>query len=469
MMSAQAAYDFCVVGAGASGLSLTYELLKRGARVLLLERDTRAGGLAKSHQYDGQVFDTGPKRFHTEDPVVVQFLDEIAHGMLRIPRSTEVHFLNRYFEWPLRLQDVWRMPVHLALRSVFDLLHKPEVTDPVSFHQYIRSRYGEALYQTFFEPYTRKFLRWDVEDMHSDWASTGINRTVVDSRIQTNTSLDLVKNLLLPSKVKTEFLYPNAGGFGGFYEQLLAICGRSEGFQILLNDTVRQLVDQGHCLEAVTAQGKAFTCDNLVWSGNLNDLSRIVASPVRLPYLNTIFYNVVCRAEGVGHKGTQWIYVSSGDTLVSRITCMSEFGSYTCRPGYYNFICEVTDSQRQPLYFEDPQALTNTVLKELVSMKFLKNLAQVEAVHINPVTDTYPIYHRGYRQQFGSVAGSVKKFSPRIHLLGRCGAFWYNNSDHSIRFAIETARKLLGERNDDFNYREYFGGVYGRAATPFAT
>ena len=36
---------------------------------MLIERGEHVGGLAKSHTYGGHIFDTGPKRFHTDDPV----------------------------------------------------------------------------------------------------------------------------------------------------------------------------------------------------------------------------------------------------------------------------------------------------------------------------------------------------------------------------------------------------------------
>jgi len=335
----------------------------------LIESDDRIGGLAKSHEYGGHVFDTGPKRFHTDDPIVITFLEEIARNtMVKIPRSTEVHFANRYFDWPLRLADVRRMPLSIAIPAMMDLLKKKTLEDPISFHQYIRSRYGETLYNVFFAPYTKKFLRWDVEDIHSDWASTGINRTVVDSRIKSNTSLDLIKGLLLPSKIETEFLYPGAGGFGGFYEQLYALCQDSDRFEVALGERVDQLHQVNDKIEGVTVKGTAFTCGNLVWSGNLNDLSRMIGSDIKLPYLNTIFYNVVCRDKDVLHQGSQWIYVSDGKTLVSRLTCMKEFASYTCPAGYYNFVCEVTDSQAKPVYFEQPEKLVNAIRKELFDM-----------------------------------------------------------------------------------------------------
>ena len=41
-------YDYCVVGGGPSGLTVAYKLLKAGKKVLMIERDSRIGGLAKS-------------------------------------------------------------------------------------------------------------------------------------------------------------------------------------------------------------------------------------------------------------------------------------------------------------------------------------------------------------------------------------------------------------------------------------
>src|SRR3989344_4016013 len=114
-------YDFCVVGAGPSGLTVTYKLLQAGKTVLLIERDERVGGLAKSYNYNGQIFDTGPKRFHTDDKIVLDFIAEIAEGdICTIGRSTKVHFLNRYFEWPLRTKDVLKMPIHISIKCILD-------------------------------------------------------------------------------------------------------------------------------------------------------------------------------------------------------------------------------------------------------------------------------------------------------------------------------------------------------------
>jgi protoporphyrinogen oxidase len=137
---------------------------------------------------------------------------------------------------------------------------------------------------------------------------------------------------------------------------------------------------------------------------------------------------------------------------------MKEFAPYTCKEGYYNLVCELTDSQITPKYFSNPQDQSDNILKELVDMSFLKNIASVEAVNTNAILDTYPVYHKNYLRDFGAAASKVKGFSKRIHLLGRAGAFWYNNSDHSIRMGIEMSKQLLKGDENDFDYRHYFGG-----------
>ena len=39
-------FDYCIVGGGPSGLTSAYELLKKNKKILMIERDSRVGGLA---------------------------------------------------------------------------------------------------------------------------------------------------------------------------------------------------------------------------------------------------------------------------------------------------------------------------------------------------------------------------------------------------------------------------------------
>ena len=89
---------------------MAYKLLQGGCNVLVMERESRVGGLAKSFNYDGHIFDVGPKRFHTDDPIVVEFIHHVMN-MISIKRSTKVYFLEKFFEWPLNAKDILKMPI----------------------------------------------------------------------------------------------------------------------------------------------------------------------------------------------------------------------------------------------------------------------------------------------------------------------------------------------------------------------
>lgn len=456
-------YDFCVVGSGPAGLTLTYKLLQAGKKVLLLERDKRSGGLAKSYDINGHIFDTGPKRFHTDDQKVLDFIHQVGkENLITIGRSTKVFFENKYHEWPLKAKSILSFPKLMGIKCFLDLIKKREIKDPNSFQDYIESKYGTTLYKVFFEPYTSKFLRWDPSDLHSDWATTGINRSVIDKRIKTNALADLFKSLILPQKVDTTFLYPKQGGFGGFFDSLFRLCNSYEELTAIFSDKITELEKNGQGFRCLTQLGRTISFDQLVWTGNLNNLYGIITkqnlkNETRLNYLNTLFYNIIIKESEVQNHRAQWIYISSGKTLISRLTCMKEFTDYTCKDGYYNVIAEVTDSQVKPKYFYNPKDHTSKVIDELIQLKFLKKREGVESIHINKIQDTYPIYHKSYLSDFEQVKSKIIKYSENIHLLGRLGAYWYNNSDHSIRMALEMATKLIDDEKHCFDYRGYFG------------
>ena len=469
-------FDYIIIGAGPSGLVCAYELQKRGFSTLIIDRDSQIGGLSKSitynHESNHHIFDTGPKRFHSDDSVVLDFLHEICQFEI-IGRSTEVYFGNRYFEWPLQTSQILKLPPVMAAKCAIDLIKKAVISEKrnvssstknnASFKNYILSQYGSTLFNTFFQPYTEKFLRWNIDDIHADWASTGINRTVIDDRVDATSIFALLRAILLPQKNETTFLYPKEGGFGNFFQVLSTKLSNNPNIiseQVLNSFPTSIVKGKGDSLSiGLNSTETSYVAERgLVWTGNLNDLAGLIGSASNLNYLNTVFYDVIVKSEEVKRKKAQWTYISNRNSLISRVTSMKEFSPSTCPEGYYNLVAEVTDSQLTPKYFDAHLQLKTSVREELIDIGILTRGAKIEAINSRPIRDTYPIYKLDYKKSFNDAHREIKKFSKNIHLLGRSGAFWYNNSDHSIRMALETVKRLVGETDVDFDYRGYFGG-----------
>jgi protoporphyrinogen oxidase len=433
--------DFVIVGAGVAGLTFAHSVLGQGKSARVVERNDHVGGLARSFRYGDFIFDVGPKRFHTEDPEVLAFLLSIlGEDYLVVDRSSAVHLFGRYFPWPLDQRALFRLPFRVMLSAGLDLLRRKLPADENSFTEYTRSRYGDTLYRLFFKPYTEKFLQIPCESVHVDWAKTGINRAVIDKRVKSDSLFDLVRNVLVPRPVVTEFIYPSRGGFGTFCEKLAEAVG-SRGGEVLLENTVTAIETSGDRVEEVAlADGTRIRPGHLVWSGNLVALARLLGKePPPIRYLSTVLYNIEVGAAVLQRQ--QWIYYGGRDTLLSRISITTEMAPYMAPAGKTGLCVEVTGFEGEGAW-KDPEALVPQILSDLVRLKLVASERDFGAVHIERVRDTYPIYDLRYKESFAVASRMVKPFK-NLKLLGRTGAYWYNNSDHSMKMSLHLARHLL--------------------------
>jgi protoporphyrinogen/coproporphyrinogen III oxidase len=76
-----------VVGAGISGLTLARQLLHRGAEVLLIEADARAGGAIETTHEEGFLCEAGPNSMLVKSPSVRAFFTELGLGDRIVPAN----------------------------------------------------------------------------------------------------------------------------------------------------------------------------------------------------------------------------------------------------------------------------------------------------------------------------------------------------------------------------------------------
>ena len=446
--------DFLVVGAGVAGLTFARAVLEQANQVTVVERNDYVGGLARSFRYGDFIFDVGPKRFHTEDKEVLEFLLKVlADDHIVVDRSSAVHLFGRYFPWPLDHRALTRLPLRVMLSSAFDLLKRRPPSDEKSFTEYTRSRYGETLYRLFFKPYTEKFLQIPCEDVHVDWALTGINRAVIDQRIKNESLFDLVRDVLLPRPVTTQFLYPSYGGFGTFCDKLAKAVGE-RGTDLRLGTTVAAIRSRRDQIEEVElTDGTRYRPSHLIWSGNLIALAGLLGKePPGVRYLSTVIYNMEIDADVKQHQ--QWIYYGGQDTQISRVSVTKEMAPYMSPPGKTGLCVEVTcfEGDRR---WQEPESIIGQIQSDLVRLELVGSIDDFAETHVERIRDTYPIYDLKYKESFAAASRMAKPFR-NLKLLGRTGAYWYNNSDHSMKMSLAMARHVLkgvpmADKEDLFN------------------
>ncbi|MCK5131436.1 MAG: FAD-dependent oxidoreductase [Candidatus Sabulitectum sp.] len=416
-----------IVGAGLSGLTLAERILSSdtGEQVTVLEREDAPGGLARSFHVDGFDFDIGPHRFHTFNTEVDSYLREIlADCFIRISRKSSVHMAGKYRNWPLTLASVAGLPFPVLWKSFLDLFSKPDIPDIKSFADFIRSRYGDNLYNFFFSGYTRKFTGIDAEKLHVDWAQAGVNRAVIDNRVKADSLLSLVKGMLLPKPVETKFYYPSHGGIQTFCNLQ---CERIQaaGGELHLSTRVKGISVENHSVSGVVLDnGKTVHADRVFWTAPIT----ILYPETELTFINTLVANVALHSE-VSRNDYQWCYFGHEDLIFSRLTIPRNFRADCVPAGRDSVIAEITCNSESE-FWKDPKIVRERLTKDLKSVGAIKG-DDIIFIDWQRIPETYPVYSLDYKKRLSSI-----NVPQGLFLTGRSGSFWYNNMDHSIAQAL---------------------------------
>lgn len=432
-----------IVGGGVAGLVSAHLLLEAGCEVVVVEREPLVGGLARSVRYedDAWSFDLGPHRFYTENPNVKSYLDRVIQGDgTFFPRCSEVYFKGSYYRWPLHPKNLVQLPPGLAGKAFVDLaVNGLRTYDDDTFESYVLRQYGPTLFKNFFSGYSQKFLGIHPRETHPDWAKVGLNRAIIDDKLQMQNLTQLLKTTLTQfNKAENSFLYPTEGMQQAW--QKLAVMIRAKGGRIL-TDAPAQLIGEHGRIEKVIAGGETFDPAVVIWTAPITLACKQLGLDVpNLPYLATLFYNVL--AEQTAPRQYQWCYYGADDIVFSRVSIPKFFSEATV-PGPqavgYNVevTCRVGDGR-----WRHAERLSDWIVDDLVKVGMLANRRQVHDVYVERIPETYPIYHKHYPGELEKARKGLAGFENLV-LAGRTGMFWYNNMDHSIENAMQTVKRLL--------------------------
>jgi protoporphyrinogen oxidase len=446
-----------VVGAGVTGLVTAHLLAEAGSRVVVIEKDPLIGGLAKSWQYDGFVFDVGPHRFHTANPNVAAYLDRVLQGeATAFPRLSEVYFRDQYYRWPLQPRNLLQLPPEVAGRAFLDLAANTFKNLPTeTFEGYVVNQYGTTLYENFFKDYSIKFLGIHPRDTHADWAKVGINRAIIDEKLQMHNLVQLAKTTLLQSrKTEIDFLYPK----GGLHRTWALVAERilSLGGRILVGQGARLVAHDG--ITSVTAGGERFTPSVVIWTAPVTLAMRQLGHEVpKLEYLGLLLYNVLVRGDAL--RPYQWCYYGEKGLVFNRVSIPRYFSDDTCPPDTHGLCVEVT-CRNGDARWRNAESLTDWVIDDLIRVGALKDRGSIQNVYVERVAESYPIYHKDYPAELDKARRALATYS-NLHLAGRTGMFWYNNMDHSMENAMQLAQRLLREAGSDADGQRIAQGATG--------
>lgn len=431
-----------IIGAGITGCVITHGLARRGYKVILIEKDAQIGGLTKTFQYGDFSFDIGPHRFYSQKEELSNFIINILKDDYAIiSRQSEVYFLGKYYPWPLRPMVFFDLPLAITLKSGWDLVYmniknKKKETD--TFENYVLMNYGPSLYNIFFKDYTQKFLGLSPKEVHSDWAREGMRKTIIDESIASRNLFDILKLFFIFRPFKTEFIYPTEGT--GVFCKRLAKEVKEYGGEIWTDTVITHIKYSSEKIEEIFLKGSGIKPQTLVWTGSLKEICKLLNLPCTgLEYLSLLLFNIeINRPAG---KSYQWCYYGSKEIIFSRVTIPSLFNRNMAPEGKTGLCVEVTCREGDQRW-NNPETLVERVKKDLIKVGLVGQFKDIRNIHIEKISNAYPIYSRNYPCDLKKVKENLSKFKNLI-LAGRTGLFWYNNMDNSIENGLEVTREII--------------------------
>jgi protoporphyrinogen oxidase len=444
-----------IIGAGPAGITAAYRLTKGNVPVHVFEASCSPGGLAKTIELWGQRVDIGPHRFFSNDRRVNQlWLEVVGRDYRMVERLTRILYRNRLFNYPLKPADVLTklgpiQTTHCLASYVKQKLRPTQ--DDETFESWVTQRFGRKLFEMFFKSYSEKLWGISCRDLDADFAAQRINKFSLWEAIRSAFQPQGRKD---HKTLVERFAYPTDGT--GIVYQRMATAIAERGGQVHCNSIVRRvLVENFRAIGIELATGESKHFDHVVSTMPLTLLVESldgVPEDIRslsksLRFRNTVL--VYLHIDATNLFPDNWLYIHSPELKTGRITNFRNWA-----PELYGDKKTTILAMEYWCYDEDEiwnqdQAATISLASDELRRTGLIGDAKILDGKVYPIKRCYPVYDRGYKERLKSIQDYLSGIEG-LSVIGRYGAFKYNNQDHSILMGILAAENILcGYKKND--------------------
>jgi len=463
-----------VIGGGPAGLTAAYQLSKELGKSLetldVYEASDVVGGMSRSIRLWNQTVDLGPHRFFSKDKKInALWLEVVGEDFDIVQRKTRIFYNKTFFDYPIRafnaLKGLGLWEATRCMVSYFKQKVVP-VKDTSTFEGWVTSRFGSRLYEIFFKTYSEKLWGIKCTELDSDFAS---------QRIKKLSLFEAVKNALAfrgsnrHATLVDQFAYP-VNGTGSVYAKMMdKITAR--GGKVHLGTPVEKVVTAGNNAQAIRLEnGQEISYDHIISTMPLTLLAeRLGTMPEALTrkvqalkFRNTIL--VYLQVDRTDLFPDQWLYIHDAEVETGRITNFRNWVPQLYGDRQQSVLClEYWCNFEDERWSNDDATLRALARKEIAKIGLAAEKEILDA-YVFRIPRCYPVYFSGYQEMLKPVQEFLGKIN-NLHVIGRYGAYKYNNQDHSILMGMLAAENILTGAGHDLWEINTDYEVYQESAT----
>ncbi|RMG42668.1 MAG: FAD-dependent oxidoreductase [Acidobacteria bacterium] len=204
-----------ILGGGLAGLSAAWHLARRLPDVprLILEKESEPGGLCRSAERGGFVFDFTGHYLHLRDPETTRWVLELLGGELEVvARRAEIHCRGKRLPFPFQAH-LHGLDAETVARCLVDFVRARErplpEDDTMPFGVWARRVFGDGIAEAFLIPYNAKLFCADPDELTAEWVAWAVPRPSLEQVVRG--ALGLPNHGL---GYNPTFRYPRRGGIG---------------------------------------------------------------------------------------------------------------------------------------------------------------------------------------------------------------------------------------------------------------
>ncbi|MEE8317682.1 MAG: FAD-dependent oxidoreductase [Candidatus Omnitrophota bacterium] len=432
--------EIIILGAGLAGMSTAYHL-RHGYS--LLEKETSPGGMARTIDKDGYIFDYDGHLLHFKNEYTFSLVRELLKGNLAPhKRNSWIYSKGSYTRYPFQA-NFYGLPKSVVKECLLGLIKTriPALSSPPeredgdtsdrNFENWIKKTFGPGIAEHFMLPYNKKFWTVEPRELMCDWLDGFVPvpslEDTVTGAISSNTK---------PYGYNSRFWYPIRGGMSELVDGFL------QGVRNLQTNKKAVTIDQ-YRREIIFEDGTIRRFRYLINTIPLPDLCKILVNLPRkvkeafsmLKFTSIFVVNVGIKADDMTDR--HWVYYPEKDIVFYRTGFPTNFSMDVAPSKRTSVYAEISYSDNKKI---DKEAVISDTLRDLRLLGIVTKEKDIEICVPIDIKYGYVLYDSNRKEAVQVIKNYLKRFG--IYSIGRYGSWRYMSMEDVILEGKEMAKCL---------------------------